>query len=79
MKWIKVSDVRAGSVDPPDQGQVVATACEAVLAANDNGPGGRRISLRCFQSIPILMGEIAVVDRLLQELSIADNDNSRVS
>lgn len=79
MKWINVSNACAGSLDPPDNNADAVSTRETVLAANDNGPGGRRISLRCFQSVPILMDEVAVVDRLLQELPTAANDNAPVA
>jgi len=74
MKRNKEWNTHEGSPDPPKR--VPARAVRrVVLAANDNSPGSRRITLRHFQSPPILLDEVAVVDRLLQELSSAPNDN----
>lgn len=47
----------------------------AVVAANDNDPGSRRTVLLKFQSVQITLDEVAVIDRLMQELPAAANDN----
>jgi len=69
----------AGVLDPPDQTEVPAADCPRVVhAANDNGPGRRRVILMNFQTLPIKLDEIAVIDRLMQEWPSAANDNAPV-
>lgn len=47
----------------------------ALVAANDNRPGNRRVLVRNFEAVPICLDEVAVIDRLMQELVTAANDN----
>lgn len=70
----------AGALDPPYRGDAAGTlGSRNVLAANDNRPGRRVIVLKNFEVVPVVMDEIAVVDRLMQEWPLAANDNKPVS
>ena len=44
-------------------------------AVNDNRGGRRSTIMINMDRLPIMMGEVAVIDRLLQELPAAANDN----
>jgi hypothetical protein len=44
-------------------------------AANDNHGGRRSTIMIRMDGLPIMRGEVAVIDRLLQELPVAVNDN----
>jgi hypothetical protein len=44
-------------------------------AANHNGRGRRVVVLKNFGNVPLLIDEIAVVDRLMQDATTAANDN----
>lgn len=50
----------------------------ALVAANDNRPGNRRVLVRNFGAVPICLDEVAVIDRLMQELPLTANDNNPV-
>ena len=48
-----------------------------VRAANDNAPGRRSVMVMNLHNIALRPGEIAVIDRLLQDMwSSAANDNA---
>lgn len=49
-----------------------------IRAANDNGRLHRVVVLRNFETLPVSLDEVAVVDRLMQDLHSCANDNSPI-
>lgn len=74
-----VVNTGSGTVAPPKQGNNIGRGLSAtVRAANDNRPGRRKVILLNFGVVPVGLDEIAVIDRLMQELPLAANDNTQV-